>query len=193
MLTITDSAFSSPQTVPLSGTGEDFAVSGSPSSTTVRAGQTATYTVTITPEGGMFPNAVSLDCSGVPALSSCSLSPPSVTPEAASVAVTLTITTRAPVFGWVPPISGVGPRALWVGVLALLTVGIALAKKRRLAFALPVAVLSALLVVQVGCGRGGGGGQRLISPGTPSGTFLITVTGTSGSLQHPTTVTLAVQ
>ncbi len=194
ILTITDSAFSSPQTVPLSGTGEDFAVFGSPSSSTVRAGQTATYTLTITPEGGMFPNPVSFACSGLPALSSCSLSPTSVTPGSDSVASTLAITSTAPVFALVPPISGVGTRTLWVGVLVLVTLGIVTVKRRSLAFALPAAVLAVLLVAQVGCGGGrGGGGPRLVSPGTPAGTYSITVTGTSDPLQHSTTLTLVVQ
>ncbi len=195
-LMITDNAFSSPQTVPLLGIGEDFAVSGAPSSTTVTAGQPATYTVAVGPQGGrggIFPNAVSLTCSGVPSLSSCSLNPPSVTLGAGPVTSTLTITTTAPVFGLVPPISGVGTRTLWVGVLLFAMLGIAIAKSRKLAFAVPVAVLAVLFVSQGGCGGGGATGPRLISPGTPSGTFPITVTGTSGSLQHSTNVTLTVQ
>jgi hypothetical protein len=106
----------------------------------------------------------------------------------------LTIKTTAPVFGLIPPMGGVGTRALWVGLLVLVMLGMAVAKRRALGFALSAAVLVVVLMAQVGCGGGGGAtGPRFISPGTPSGTFPITVTGTSGSLQHSATVTLVVQ
>jgi len=52
-LTITDDAAGSPHTVTLSGTGQDFSVALSSSSTaTVNPGQTAKYTLSVTPSGG---------------------------------------------------------------------------------------------------------------------------------------------
>jgi len=53
VLTITDSAINSPQTVPLSGMGQDFSVTPSSSSTaTVAPGQAANYTVQSRPAAG---------------------------------------------------------------------------------------------------------------------------------------------
>ena len=61
-------------------------------------------------------------------------------------------------------------------------------RRRRLAFALPLAGLVLFFVFQaVGCGSGGGGGG-----GTPAGTYTITVTGNGGGSTSNATVTLIV-
>ena len=55
ILTIADGAASSPQTLNLSGTGQDFTLgmaSSASSTATVTAGQTATYSLTLSPLGG---------------------------------------------------------------------------------------------------------------------------------------------
>jgi hypothetical protein len=49
---------------------------------------------------------------------------------------------------------------------------------------------SPLFLASCGGGGGGGGGS---TPGTPPGTYNITVTATAGALQHSTTVILTVQ
>jgi hypothetical protein len=83
----------SPQTPGLSGTGVDFGLSATPSSVTISAGQTASYTVTAAALGGTFGSSVSLSCSGLPAASSCSFTPSAVTPGSGSVNSTLRIVT----------------------------------------------------------------------------------------------------
>ncbi|MBZ5562828.1 MAG: choice-of-anchor D domain-containing protein [Acidobacteriia bacterium] len=77
-LTITDDAPGSPQTVTLSGTGQDYALATDAASKTITAGQTATFTLGVTPEGGLN-KAVTLACSGAPTLSTCAVIPASVT------------------------------------------------------------------------------------------------------------------
>ena len=65
-LSIADNAAQSPQTVALSGTGQDFTVappSGSTTTATVSPGQPATYTLSVEGEGG-FNQAVSFTCTG---------------------------------------------------------------------------------------------------------------------------------
>src|SRR6202035_4404061 len=100
---INDNAPGSPQTVALSGTGQDFSLAPmSSSSTTVSPGQTANFSVAVAPVGG-FNQTVALACSGTPALSACAVSPNSVALNGSTPAtVTVTITTMAAL---PPPIS----------------------------------------------------------------------------------------
>jgi hypothetical protein len=68
--------------------------------------------------------------------------------------------------------------------------GIVLGPKRiprTLVLAVALAVLGSTTAFVTGCGGG------FASPLTPVGNYTVTVTGTSGSLQASTTVTLAVQ
>ena len=60
------------------------------SDVTVSKGQVANLTVTLTPVNG-FKMPVNLTCSGMPAGTTCSFSPPTVTPDGAPVSSTLSI------------------------------------------------------------------------------------------------------
>jgi hypothetical protein len=92
-LAITDNASGSPHVVSLSGAGFDYTVSASPSSVTINSGQTASYTITATAQGGSWGTAIALTCSGQPAASTCSLTPASVTPGSNSATSTLKVVT----------------------------------------------------------------------------------------------------
>ena len=83
--------------------------------------------------------------------------------------------------------------ALWLGLLFVLALTtIAIKKSGRKLFAELVIDVILILVMSalVACGGGGGGSKN---PGTPAGTYTVTVTGSSNQLQHSTTVTLNVQ
>jgi hypothetical protein len=61
---------------------------------------------------------------------------------------------------------------------------------------LPAALIVALsMVFYGGCGgdKPVGPGDGNGTPGTPTGSFTFTITGTAGSLEHATTATLIVQ
>jgi hypothetical protein len=198
-LTIFNNATLTPVFVPLSGSGQDFMLVGTPGLATVSPGSTVTLSLSLTPEGG-FSQAVSLSCAGAPANSTCTIAPPSVVLDGTHTATaTVTITTTAataalpssrPYF-----VSRAAARdhyvfALGVIVVAFsLLVNFALARDRKM-----VITTFALLLVCVSvaaCGGGasasrpssaGGGGSGI---GTGPGSYNIIVTGTSiGNLSH---------
>ncbi len=70
----------------------DFAVSATPASQTVQAGNATTYTTTITPSGG-FTGTVSLSASGLPAGASASFAPASVAGGSGNSTLTVSTTT----------------------------------------------------------------------------------------------------
>lgn len=209
-LTVTDNAPSSPQTVNLVGTGQDFTLavaSGSPSSATVTAGQAASYSLSLSGLGGMA-QTITFTCSGAPSAATCAVNPSTMTPAgagAASLAVAVTTTARslaAPPQQGVPPIN---PDVAWkLTPLLLLGMLIAVSIARRLPgtklaasslrFGLSIATLLVLALIMATCGGGSGGGGGGTPPqtGTPAGNYTLTVTGAASGLQHGTTLTLTV-
>jgi hypothetical protein len=71
--------------------------------------------------------------------------------------------------------------------MAALLLSRAFGKKRMARFGLATATLAAVLLVIAGCKGGLAGGSS-----TPSGNYVITITGTSGNLHASTTVTIVV-
>jgi hypothetical protein len=202
-LTITDNASDSPQTVSLTGTGQDFSMAPKPpSSATVSPGQTASYTVLVTPVG-QFNQTVMLTCSGAPAGSTCSV-PSSVTLNgSAPTPVNVTVKTVAASASLVQPgsfwavASGL---AMWLGGLPGLVILGTSGRGRRnrrggLLYVVAFLCLLSIGITLSGCGGGSGNGSG--SGGTPTGTYKLTVTGTftSGAnmLTHNTNLTLVVQ
>lgn len=178
-------------------TVSDFNVATSPSTQAVKAGQSATYTITVGQQFGAFTNPVSLACSGLPSLASCSFSPATATPGSGSATSTLTISTTAsslifpnlpdkypslPTFtGWLSLILAFALVALW-----------AKRERRKIAFRFASCVLLVCFAsALVSCGSAGSKGPS--SPGTPAGTYTVSVTGSANQLQHSTNVTLTVQ
>ena len=204
-LTVTTSVAGSPPPVSLTGTGTDFSVqpssgSGTPSAT-VAAGGTATYDLSVVPEG--FSGNVAMDCtwnSSQPRATTCSVSPTTVNvngadPASATVSITTTARSMAPV-GWNP--KPPAPTSYPVTHLAMWLLGLAalacLALRRRRA---TVALASVLFMVALWTACGGGSTPTPTPTPTPSGTqagtYSLTVTGTASGATKSTDITLIVQ
>ncbi len=167
----------------------DFTLTADPKSVTgVSPGLSATSKITLAATNG-FTGSVAFTCA-VPlsmTAAACNMNPTSLT---TSGTTTLTVTTAAPTSApppFTPPNWFVGPAVL-TGLLLLLLV---VARKRRLALAFGLLALLLMSAGLVACGGGGGGVVH--NPGTPAGTYAITVTGTSGTLSHTATVSVTVQ
>jgi hypothetical protein len=169
-------------TVVVGNPNGDFNIAASPSSAIIKAGQTATFTITISPVNGMS-SPVTFACSGLPAASSCSFSPASVTPNGSPVSTTLTLNTTAAASPAVP-VAGLRPwifASSTVGmVFGIFVVGVSVRGKNAMRYSAVFGVIALGLLV-VSCGGGGNGSQQNPQNGTPPGTSSITVTATSGT------------
>jgi hypothetical protein len=175
---------------------QDFAETGPGSGVTVTAGQTAMYTITVTPGPGGFSNAIAFSATGLPAASTPTFAPPTVTPGGSAATTTLSIATtlRSTFPGSPQPNPAPNPWkvpqfALWNFAFAAILLSLILfgktERKRRLTPVMFVTAALLLVVGITGCGS--------VATGTPAGTSTITVTATSGAVSHATTVTLTVQ
>jgi hypothetical protein len=186
----------------------DFTISGTPVSITAGATTGNTSTITVTPTGG-FTGSVTLTgalttspagASVPPTFSFNSTSPVNINGNAAGGAGTLTIVTTAnssptcassnQVPGGIPWYAGSGA--------ALSTLFLFVIPKRNRTWRSMLAlVLSFMASVGgvVACSSGGGRGvacPSVVTPGTTAGTYIITVTATSGAITKTGTVTVTV-
>jgi len=56
----------------------DFTLSATPLTVSITSGQTATYSIDVSPTTGTFPGNVTLSYSGAPALTTCNFNPPQI-------------------------------------------------------------------------------------------------------------------
>jgi hypothetical protein len=181
-ISITDNAAGSPQTVGLTGTGSPFSLTTSCTSLTVVPGQSAIFTVDLAPAGENSPS-VTLACSGAPTPGSCTVS--NITnPLNGATTAQVTATTMQQTGFLQPPLgrSNGNRMAGLVGLagIAGLAALVVLPNKRcgkpgrRLYGLILLLCLLATLAMLPSCASGGG----VDPPGTPAGTYPLTVTGT---------------
>jgi len=164
-------------------------------------GAAGTSTVTVTPAGG-FNGSVALTCAltsspaGASDLPTCSVTTPVSISGASSAEATLTVNTTAQTaksFKFERP-DHPHFQGLQVGrvvVAALLLFGIPL-RSRRWNRTIVLLLLLSIGSMMMGCNSGGSSTTTTPSGGTTTGTYVVTVTGASGSLTASTTVSLTV-
>ncbi len=210
-LTITSTDQSSLATVPLTGTGIangsfTLTVNGTTTSTaTVRSGEPANYSLTLTPQSG-FSGTVVLNCTPINPgqYATCSLLPSSITLDATAQNAAATINTVTEV----PATSTNQPQPnLWPGktrpitartaVLCLLPAAILFFRRgrhntsRTILTTLWIALATTATLLSSGCGSGGALSNNTNLRYTPPGNYQYQVTATSATgIQITQTVTL---
>jgi hypothetical protein len=181
----------------------DFTIASSGTTTlTVPAGQPATFTnaISIAAQNG-FSAQVNTSCA-LPfnaTATTCSVNPASFPSGSGTASVMVTTMAR----GLVPPFRPrvrfisrpqVPPAFLLVMLLSVLFLRFGRTRRRRFAEALPLVILVLLLTMEaIGCGSSSSPPPPPPPTGTPAGTYIVTVTATSGSLTHTANLTVVVQ
>ncbi len=163
----------------------DFTMAASPTSITVTAGQSGTASISVTPANG-FNSAVTFSCSGLPSGASCNFSPTTVTPSGAAALTTLTVTIAKTSAALRHEGRAPFPEAILAAVLCC----VGWKQRRRFQMLLLLALSVASLSLLTGCG--GGASASGPSPTPQPVTTVISVTATSGALQHSATISLTV-
>jgi hypothetical protein len=216
MVIVADNATGGSQTINLSGTATATppaltlnlaAASGGSTTATVTAGATATYMLQISANQNA---TVTFACTGAPTAATCNApaSTPLTANTPAAVSVTVATTARGMLVPQSEPATRMQPpaaiRMLPLSALAMvLLIATLLAATqspaRRLRFA-RVALSACLVLMPIvaatliaGCGGGSSSTTPPPVTGTPAGTYMITVTATSGSTTANTQLTLVVQ
>jgi len=174
-------------------TASDFSVGVAPSSQPVSAGQTATYTVTLTPNP-VYSTSISLSASGQPNATTASFQTSSLTPGQSPVSTTLSLATTART----QPTANLKMNhslyyVFWVGLPGLMFVGLGTRGKgsrKRIFGGLLVLLVGTLILLQPACKSST---QQIAAAGTQPGTYTINVIATSGSVTHTATCNLTVQ
>lgn len=174
--------------------GSDFTLANTPSSITVSPGGSGNVTVVVGTQsntGGV--NLLANPCSNLPNESSCSISS---TNFSSTGTAQLTVSTTAPHF---LAMDQHGLRGLKVLALTMPFVSIVLlaTPRRRVLRSVATGAVLTLFLGLASCGGGSSTPPPPRDPGTPKGSYQITVTATSGSgasaITHTVTFTLVVQ
>ena len=181
-----DANFSSATSAPVSlviNPAPDFNVASPTPPQIIPPGASANFAINIPSVGAPFTSLVTLTASGLPAGATYTFNPNPVTPGASGTNSTLTVSMPTQT-GMLLHRSSRTPLVLAVLLLPLVALRRVRGRPPRLLLWLLLTLAS--LGVIAGCGEGGYFSR------TPQ-TYTITVTGTSGTLVHSTTVTLTVE
>jgi hypothetical protein len=195
ILTVTDDAPNSPQTLTLIGSGVDFTLDpNGGTSLTIANGQNAVYPLLLS-SAANIPGTAAFTCTGAPANSTCNITPSTV---ALGNTTTISVTVLTGVSSTAQSLRPLTkpPDMFWLATLLLLSL-VALRKTRRSWLA--SSVLLVCLVAATGCGagraiplEGGSNPNPPSNPITPAGTYTIVASASSGGLTRSVNLTLIV-
>ena len=157
----------------------------------VAEGGSVQITVTVPPLGGSFNSAVTLAASGLPPGAVASFNPAAVTPGTEGAQTVMTIQLASPVSQRSAGTGGTPKFPVWpFAATVMLFVASGLRKRYDPRFAALIVfatVVAAAAFTLAACNGG------FMGSSTPAGQYVVTITGTSGSLHPSTTVTVVVQ
>jgi len=177
-----------------------FSITGTPITVAPGASSGITSTIALTPTGG-FTGTVSFSCKISPIAASdpatCTIQNSVNITGSAAQTVTLTVNSTAATSALNHPGNSFWPRAGGTALAGMLFICLS-ARRRNMCSILGITVLLLFVAVSaIGCGgggsNGGGGGGGGGNPGTTPGSYLITITGTSGIITEQGTVNLIIQ
>jgi large repetitive protein len=176
------------------------------SSVTVGAGQTASYSIAVSPAGG-FAQSATLSCRGGPAGSNCAVSPSTIGLSGAAAQTAMVMVTTV-AHAWILPFEGSWPRGtryrqtpmilILAGMFLLMVIASLFGRREQNLVWVRVVGFAALVTLGLTLTSCGGGSASSGGGTNPqAGTYTINVTGnfTTGSttLTHVAKLTLVVQ
>jgi hypothetical protein len=173
-----------------------FTLQADAASFQVAQGSNVNATVTVNPDPS-FTGTISFSCNATVAPGSTCTAPQNIDASKGVQDVSFQITTALPTAKLDRPLDR-GSRILYAALLPGLFGILFIAGSRRRSMGAMrvlglIAVLGASTLWMASCGGSSGGGSGTTNPGTPKGTYNITVTGTSGSATSTATFQLIVQ
>jgi hypothetical protein len=195
-LTVTDNANNSPQTLALTGAGVDFTLNpNGGTSLTIANGQNAVYPLLLGSAANVSGTAT-FTCTGFPANSTCNVTPASVTlGSTTTVSVTVLTGVTSTAHSSPPPFRN-RTSVFWLATV--LPLGLLALRRTRRSW-LGGLVLISCLIAATGCGAGraipleSGSNPNPPIAITPSGTYTIVASASSGGLTRTVNLTLTVQ
>ena len=174
-----DTLLSNPVTVTVGA--PSFAVSLSSTTLTLASGQSATTTVSVTPQNG-FAAPVTLSCFGLPSWAACSFSSATVTPLGGVATTSLTVTATQKTAA----LEGRSRSTFPASILAISLCWFGRKRRRGLQL-LVLAGVAAELSLCTGCATAGSGSSA------PGGVSTVAVIASNGTLQPSIPLTLMLQ
>jgi hypothetical protein len=195
MLSVTDNAPNSPQTLTLTGSGVDFTLDpNGGTSLTIVNGQNAVFPLLLSSAANVSGTAT-FTCTGFPANSTCNITPSTVAlgnPTTVSVTVLTGVSSTAQSSRLPAKRRGM----FWLAALFPLSL-VVLGRTRR--SWVGSSILLGCLIAATGCGagraiplEGGSNPNPPSSPVTPAGTYTIVASASSGGLTRAVNLTLVV-